>query len=437
MRTSAELVVVMHGRVVGTLHQSGGRTSFDYDPTWPDDAPPLSLSMPRAVPRHRAVDAWLWGLLPDNDATLQGWGRRFGCSPRNPFRLLAHVGEDCAGAATFVPPDRLEGHLAREGSLEPLDEAEMVRRIARLRGERGADGRTASDGGQFSLAGAQPKTALTRTQDGGWAVPTGSEPTTHILKPTTPDSLGGQVENEHFCLRVMEGLGFRTVASEIVRFGDHTAIVTARYDRVRKGDRVVRVHQEDACQALGVHPVSKYASDGGPGIADVARLLSRSSAPAEDRRAFLNACVFNWIVAGTDAHAKNYSVLLAAGGRVRLAPLYDVASVLPYADDVPMRRARLAMPVAGKYKVEDVQHRHWDKVARDVRHPPDQLHGDMRDMLDRLPDVASDVAAGCAGEGLVHPVLDALVDGIASRTDRIARSLERHSDVVAPAPAGP
>ena len=38
------------------------------------------------------------------------------------------------------------------------------------------------------------------------------------------------------------------------------------------------------------------------------------------------------LIAGTDAHAKNYAILIGAGGQIRLTPLYDVASTLPYPD---------------------------------------------------------------------------------------------------------
>ena len=107
---SDSLTVVAEGRVMGEVVLRGDRLSFRYEPDWQasENAFPLSLSMPLIVKEHghRVVEAFLWGLLPDNDAVLSRWGRRFRVSPRNPFRLIEHVGEDCAGAVQFVRSDR-------------------------------------------------------------------------------------------------------------------------------------------------------------------------------------------------------------------------------------------------------------------------------------------------------------------------------------------
>jgi serine/threonine-protein kinase HipA len=100
------------GREVGTVHYKNARLSFVYNDAWRTDpnAYPLSLSMPLASAEHghARIEAFLWGLLPDNDRVLENWGRRFQVSPKNVFRLIAHVGEDCAGAVQFVRPERLE-----------------------------------------------------------------------------------------------------------------------------------------------------------------------------------------------------------------------------------------------------------------------------------------------------------------------------------------
>src|SRR4051812_14322554 len=97
------------------------------------------------------------------------------------------------------------------------------------------------------------------------------------------------------------------------------------------------------CQALGVHPGSKYQNEGGPTPKAVVDLLREHSADAvADVAAFIDALIFNWLIVGTDAHAKNYSILHQQGGRTRLAPLYDLASILPYPD---------AEKSAGKWKL--------------------------------------------------------------------------------------
>jgi hypothetical protein len=139
--------------------------------------------------------------------------------------------------------------------------------------------------------------------------------------------------------------------AKVTRFGDESAVVVDRYDRQIKGSEIVRVHQEDLCQALGVLPSGKYQNEGGLGPADIANLLRRVMAPqvaADAVRRFADALIWNWLIAGTDAHAKNYSLLLA-DNQVRLAPLYDIASSLPYC--VHEKKLRLAMKIGGDYGV--------------------------------------------------------------------------------------
>jgi len=149
----------------------------------------------------------------------------------------------------------------------------------------------------------------------------------------------------------------------VVSFGGETAIQIERYDRLRVGRALVRIHQEDACQALGVPPTAKYQSEGGPGPADLAALFRRIM-PAQVADAavwdFAAALVWNWVIAGTDAHAKNYSLLLS-GAQVRLAPLYDVASALPYG--AHERKLRLAMKLGNDYRLYGQRPTTWS--ARD------------------------------------------------------------------------
>jgi serine/threonine-protein kinase HipA len=165
---------------------SGGRLRFDYDDEYRRDreATPLSLSMPIPVQTHghQVIDPWLWNLLPDNENVLGRWGREHHVSARSPFSLLATpIGEDCAGAVRFVPANSVDDALGRTGSVTWLTEEDVGERLGQLREDSTAwHGRTFT--GQFSLAGAQAKTALLN-EDGRWGVPSGSLATTHILKP--------------------------------------------------------------------------------------------------------------------------------------------------------------------------------------------------------------------------------------------------------------
>lgn len=421
-----ELDVLLGDALVGRVRDDErGRLRFAYDERWRAGARayPLSVSMPLTIPEHGggAVAAYVWGLLPDNEMILDAWARRFQVSARSPLALLAHVGEDCPGAVRFVAPSPRE-RLPREGEgrVDWLDEAAIAVRLRILAKDVSA-WRSIDDAGQFSLGGAQPKTAL--FFDGKrWGVPSGRIPTTHILKPGAPE-LAGHAVNEHFCLTLAAECGLPVASSRILRFEDQVAIVLERYDRLRDGKVVRRVHQEDCCQALGVLPANKYESGGGPGMRAIATLLrERSRDAAEDVSTFASALAFNWLVAGTDGHAKNYSVLIGQGGEIRLAPLYDVASFLPYAGHA-QRKMKLAMKIGGKYRVHEIGAYQWKKTASEIALDPEGMVARIAEMASALPDRAADVLRRTKKEGIRSPVVAKLAREIQSRARACARQL--------------
>jgi serine/threonine-protein kinase HipA len=244
-------------------------------------------------------------------------------------------------------------------------------------------------------------------------------PTTHILKPGTPE-LDGHVENEHFCLAVAAELGLPVARSRVEQFEDQIAIVVERYDRVATNDGVVRVHQEDVCQALGVYPASKYENEGGPGVRAVADLLREHSRRAhEDILALIEFVIFNWLIGGTDAHAKNYSLLIGTEGRARLAPFYDVASALPYAG-TQQQKLKLAMKVGGKYRLHEIGAYQWEKLARELKFPKDQVHASVARLSRAMATVVPDVLRRERQRGLVHPVLAKLAKSLVERARAVA-----------------
>jgi len=423
------LVVVADRRTIGKIRRNRrGRLTFVYDDRWQsmDAAYPLSLSMPLVVAEHEhaRIEPWLWGLLPDHEAILARWGQRFHVSPRNAFALLAAVGEDCPGAIQLVRPDRVDHILqADDQQIEWLTEADIAERLHILRQDRAA-WRIARDAGQFSLAGAQPKTAL--LFDGQrWGVPSGPTPTTHILKPPM-DGLDGHAENEHLCLALARALGLPAARSEVCRFEDESAIVVERYDRTRLLGSIRRLHQEDMCQVLGLPPTKKYQNDGGPGCAQLSEAIwTHSGEPGDDVRTFARAIMLNWIIGGTDAHAKNFSMLIGPQGRGRLAPLYDVASMLPY--DVDPRRLKMATKIGGKYLLEDVQSRHWVKFATEVRLPPAEVIDIGKAIAETLPTLVAEAVDDARANGLDHPILLRMIEVLSTRSNHCARVMEAAS----------
>jgi serine/threonine-protein kinase HipA len=206
--------------------------------------------------------------------------------------------------------------------------------------------------------------------------------------------------------------------SHIEHFGEELAIVVERYDRRRHGQTWSRIHQEDLCQALGLHPDRKYEADGGPGVRVIGALLSnQSSSPQEDIASFAKALVFNWLIAGTDAHAKNYSLLLGARGVVRLAPFYDLASMLPYST-VELRRVNLAMKMGGEYLVRNIGLRHWQRVASELHLQSEWLIDGVRVMASAMPHYAAAVLAQMERDGLSHPTLTKLTQQLQQRALR-------------------
>jgi serine/threonine-protein kinase HipA len=420
----SELIALLDGREVGRVRQLRGRLSFAYAPSWREarGAYPLSLSMPLALTEHphSAIEPFLWGLLPDNEFVLQRWAQRFQVSPRNAFGLIAEVGEDCAGAVQFVTPERFEALRGQNApQVQWLNPADVAARLRALKADASAM-RAPRDLGQFSLAGAQPKTAL--LYDGQrWGVPSGRTPTTHILKPATAE-FDGHAENEHFCLSLARAAGLPTAATEVLRFGDETAIVVTRYDRI--GEPISRAHQEDMCQALGLHPSRKYQNEGGPGPSEIIALLRANvgggaEAVREDVESFVRALLFNWLIGGTDAHAKNYSLLIGGGGIVRLAPLYDVASIFPYAHIDPLK-AKLAMKIGNDYRLRDIGWRQWLDFAAEVRMIGAAVVAMGRSMAESLPAQVANEQARARSSGLHHPVIDRLAEALTARAQKLA-----------------
>ena len=385
-----ELCVHMNGRLVGTLDGTDRRSlRFTYDPTYSADpaSTPLSVSMPlRQSPYpHSTIHSYLWGLLPGNDRVLARWAREFGSSPSDVTALLANVGTDVAGAAQYVRPGDLPDESV-PGNVEWLSEDDVAQFLRDV--QRDTTSWRPHPEGRWSLAGAQAKIALLRDHASDrWGIPSGGTPTTHILKPAIPD-LDDFDLNEHLCLEAARKLGFRAALTSVRTFSDQRALVVTRYDRLTQPDgSILRVHQEDLCQALSVHPERKYESDGGPTSADLGRLVAEVASSADLTRLH-DALVYNWLVMATDGHAKNFSLLLS-GHQVRLAPMYDVATGLPH---VHPQKSRLAQKIGGENRPTRIGTRHWERLANAIGIDPAESRERIESLIGLLPDAVADAA---------------------------------------------
>ena len=422
------LSVILSGRFAGEVHRGADNRLFlRYDDSYRSDStvPPLSVSMPMWREEHGdpRITPWLWGLLPDNANVLARWGRDFGVSTASPFPLLGtQIGHDCPGAVQFCHAADLEALLGRVGDINELSEADIATRLRSLRADTATWLGPASTG-QFSLGGAQAKTALHLSED-GWGEPTGTVPTTHILKPAVSDFDWLDV-NEHLCLTAASIAGLRAARTFLGVFEDQTAIVVKRFDRVERDGVLACVHHEDMCQAMSLHPSRKYQADGGPSpgqIADLLRSITNGGAAADDLWEFLDALAFNWLIAGSDAHAKNYGLVLA-GTQARLAPLYDVASFLPY-DKSKGHKLKLAMKVGGDYRLRSTYRPNaWRKTAQELKLDPDQVIARVVALAVRLPPAFEEAAAREPVKSLPTDLPHRLVEQVAAHAQQCVTAL--------------
>lgn len=373
-RQHVPLHVYLNNRLVGHFFKEpGGAISYQYDESWLgwESAIPVSLSLPLREDAWRGapVIAVFENLLPDSELLRRRVAERVGAEGADAYSLLAAIGRDCVGALQFVADGVDERGSGIEG--EPIDDAAIEKLLRNL--EQAPLGLSKDDGFRISVAGAQEKTAL--LWDGKrWRRPLGTTPTTHILKPQIGElpngiDLSNSVENEFYCLKLLAAFGLPVNNATIETFGRTRALVVERFDRrwTRDG-RLLRLPQEDCCQALSVPPSRKYQSDGGPGLVQVLDLLKGSDTPDEDRKTVLKAQILFWLIGATDGHAKNFSIFLGPGGTFRLTPLYDVLSAQPSLDarQIERKQMKLAMAVGAKnhYRIDGIQGQHFFETGR-------------------------------------------------------------------------
>ncbi len=433
------LNVFLNSRLIGQLRRDiSGAISFQYHPSWLDweFVLPVSLSLPLRAQAYSGapVLAVFDNLLPDNNHLRRQIAARTHAEGTDAYSLLGAIGHDCVGALQFLPQNVEPGPAgAVEG--EPISNESIALIIKNL--ATAPLGITEDESFRISIAGAQEKTAFLY-RDGKWYKPRGTTATTHIFKPSIGKLSNGvdlthSVENEHFCLEVIAALGIETTKSQILTFGKRRVLVVERFDRLWAADgRLLRLPQEDCCQALSVSPVQKYQSDGGPGIVQILQLLRGSDDPLSDQRALLKANIVFWLIGATDGHAKNFSVFLRPGGRFRLAPLYDVISAQPSVDSKHLlwKNFRLAMSFGTKphYAMRQIAPRHFFQTAARAGMGKDvvpsiigELHGEMDVAVNR---VVADLPSGFPGK-----IADSISNGIRRRL-RILESGDREQPPV-------
>ena len=377
------LNIWLNGTPVGYWEISHGRHTLTYFDEWLADEQgrPLSLSLPfnpqNQPHRGPVVSNYFDNLLPDSEAIRKRIAQHFKTEGIEPHQLLTAIGRDCVGAIQLLPTGEVPEHLfSITGDL--LSEREIAAILRNATSERPLGQRDDEVDLRLSIAGAQEKSALLRFQD-KWYRPTGSTPTTHIFK--LPLGLVGamqadmrtSVENEWLCSKIVQAFGLPIAHCEMAAFEELKCLIVERFDRRYSEDAswIVRLPQEDFCQATGTSPLRKYQADGGPGITKIMEILLSSDSPDTDRRHFFKTQIVFWLLAATDGHAKNFSIFHLPKSRFRATPLYDVLSAHPIlgsgANSVAPQRAKLAMAVRGSenyYLLQQIQRRHWRRHAQ-------------------------------------------------------------------------
>lgn len=428
-KSHVPLDVYLNGRLVGQLRKgSSGAIDFQYDPAWLNwaNALPVSLSLPLQESRYigEPVIAVFDNLLPEHPEIRRRLAERTQAGGTDAYSLLATIGRDCVGALQFLP----EGaDPAQTGPItsRPASNEAIQRRLEEL--SRVPLGIHPEEGFRISLAGMQEKTALLHYQ-GQWHFPTGNTATTHIIKPAMGRrggiDLSQSVENEYLCLRFLSKLDLPTAVPEIIEFGNQRVLVVERFDRRWTQDgRLLRLPQEDGCQALSILPGHKYESHGGPGISQLLRLFRGSDDPASDQKTFLKSCITFWLLGATDGHAKNFSLFLLPGGRYRMTPLYDVMSVQPLVDTHQLNRNefKLAMSVGNsrRYAIHRIQRRHFFETAEASGIGPSVVTG-ILDELQQVSEAAITSTLNALPENFPESLATAIFNGYRQRLDQLS-----------------
>lgn len=421
MSTLAELPIYYETRPVGSITAAADGPSFVYDPEWlrTRGAFPISLRMPLTQQRTPSsiFAPWAANLLPES-TQLSTVGRMLGASPEDAVAILTEIGRDTAGALSIGRPGSTE-----TGGWKAIGPQRNLERIIEelpskpfLVGEEGVS---------MSLAGVQSKLGVAIDARGRLCVPHDGAPSTYILKPDSNRLYGG-VQNEALCLTLARRLGLAAVEITTGKAGSRSYLLVRRYDRIEQQGRWRRSHQEDFCQALGKPPFAKYEANQsgikGPSLADMFA-VTRNAMQAPDILNLVDYVVFNVLACNTDAHAKNYSMMISARG-FTLAPMYDVMCAAAW-DNVTRN---MAQKIAGKSRGEHLKRRHWEKCARDCRLNPPRLIKRVEELAGRVlreaRQAGEEVAAMPAG---THPLLPKFVDAIEARARAVLAGLADRS----------
>ena len=325
----------------------------------------LSLSLP-AQPEpfvSRQTRPYFKNLLPEG-AALRAIAKRFEVNEAAYLQILSRLGDECIGAVVIRGGDGSGGDAVEGPGYRVISRSELEA-FARREADGMAD---LQAGSKLSLAGAQSKMGV-RVQGEGASVeyllPRGEAASTHIMK-TANRRFEMLSENEHCCMRLASACGIEVPKTFVdVLDGGVPIFLVERYDReVAESGEVVRLHQEDFCQVLGLLPEKKYEVQGRNYAKLCGDLIARNSAlPVEDLKSFVAVMVFNVLIGNCDGHLKNMSFVCDGGwARRRLAPAYDLASTVVYGG----LDRHFAMRIGSSNRIEEIRRDDFALMADEI-----------------------------------------------------------------------
>ncbi len=373
--------------LIGTLSDA---FELCYAPSWLEgrESFDISFSLPRRREpcRGELVRSFFDNLLPEGEVR-QLICDRLRLNTSDVFGLLCHLGKDCAGALSLLPPDE-RPDKSRWG-YTPLSDEELGKRLQDSRNDTSpffADVEQA----RLSLAGAQAK--LPVYDDGSaFHMPLNGAPSNGILKPDIQRYPGSAI-NEHLCMELARAIGLPVARTRFILVNAQIpCLVVERYDRQPATPFPKRLHQEDFCQLAGRSRLRKYEADGGPGLATLRELLpNASTAPGPDRKLILRWYLFNLLIGNMDAHAKNLS-LLYLGAERRIAPFYDLLSTTYFPN---LNRIPAMSPLGSQVALDDITRGMWSDCAARFGVRRQQLYEMLDAMREKLLEVLPQVVAG-------------------------------------------
>ena len=412
------LNVYFNAELAGTLRDEKGRLYFQHAPAWlrSPNLVALSIPLPPSADEYGddVVRPFFENLLPEGEIRSAIAHLRQ-VSEKNTFGLLEEIGGDCAGAISLLLP---ESAPPGSGDYDPLPDKQLNEMLHSLEKRPLI---TADNELRLSLAGAQQKLPVL-LKDGAFFLGRGNAPSSHILKPNIA-GFANTTANEMFCMTLADKAGLPVPKASLHRQAE-TVYLVERYDRVKVGERLTRLHQIDFCQALNLPSSKKYEKEGGPSLNDCFAILRNyCREPAKDVQNLISWTIFNYLIGNSDAHGKNLSLLMIPAG-VELAPFYDLLCTAVY----PGLTHNLAFKIGGDNRPEWIQLRHWEKLADAAGVNKRYIASVCIELASRLPSIALDVEKSINFSNEEKILVEGILKTIADRSARLQRIFEHNKD---------